>query len=373
MNDVIERFASKSSSAVYEVTDRGENPAWCNCPGYRFARNGKHSCKHVEELVKRGTLDADYRIAASQKGNAGQVNVRAETAPAPRTLESVRAETPVIKKGAPEAMLAHQVEKAPYEPWGREDFVMEQKLDGIRMLLVATENRVLQYSRLGNLHDRDWLTRLPLPPGTILDGELCGDSDASEYASGKRQDARLVLFDALQVGDRSLLDQPWTVRRMAVELIVAEMNEPRLQATKVLGVPDQAVAQELIAAGHEGVMLKRRDSLYAPGTRSWNWLKFKGTQTYDVVIVDAEGECTSVERKAAGWVGLRYGYMVNGELVVAGSLGVTGPREEMIQHVGKVAEVKAYARSKSGALRHPGWLKWRDDKRPEDCRLEDVA
>jgi hypothetical protein len=72
----------------------------------------------------------------------------------------------------------------------------------------------------------------------------------------------------------------------------------------------------------------------------------------------------------AGHVGLSYGYWDEeaGEVRRVGSLGMTGPREEMEKHVGRVAEVKHYGVSPdNGALRHPVMLRWRDDKSPEQC------
>jgi ATP-dependent DNA ligase len=50
-----------------------------------------------------------------------------------------------------------------------------------------------------------------------------------------------------------------------------------------------------------------------------------------------------------------------------GSLGETGPKEDMEKFVGRVAEIKAYGQYPTGALRHPVLERWREDKLPEDC------
>src|SRR3990167_7369791 len=213
MSDVIERFPSSSGSAVYEVQVGRDGRAWCSCVGWKFCKGSPKFCKHLKLLVGRGVLDTQF------------YPVQAGAPPTPTPVAVAQAQTPVARKGAPEVMLAHQVEKAPYEPWDRPDWVAELKYDGMRLVLVATPARVLQYSRLGNLHEYEFLSRLRLPAGTVLDGELVGASDASEYASGKRQDDRFVLFDALQVGERRLVQESWTVRRLAVEMIVEKMGE----------------------------------------------------------------------------------------------------------------------------------------------------
>lgn len=353
--DVIERFASKSSSAVYEVKDGGERPAFCGCMGWKMSKNQPKQCRHLTDLVKDGRLGPDFMPGGS--------------AVAPTPVAQVVAAHPQAAAGMPDLMLAHQVEKAPRPVWGDADWSMEMKLDGMRIVAVAGETQVVQYSRLGNLHDHDFLTNLRLPRGTILDGELCSDGDASSYGSGARGDARFVVFDVLAIGDQDLRAQPWTFRREALEMLVQQLDEPRVQLSTVFGVPDEAKAQELIASGHEGVMLKKRSAPYE-GRRSWQMLKFKGTQTVEVVITDMDALPTAADRIAAGWKGLRYGWYVDGVLTVAGSLGMTGTPEELAPLIGRVAEVKAYAIGKTGAIRHPVFLRWRFDKRPEDCKLE---
>ena len=49
---------------------------------------------------------------------------------------------------------------------------------------------------------------------------------------------------------------------------------------------------------------------------------------------------------------------------------VTGPPEELAPMIGRVAEIKGYGRNdETGAIRHPVFLRLRDDKRPEECVL----
>ena len=171
-----------------------------------------------------------------------------------------------------------------------------------------------------------------------------------------------------------LVPEPLRVRREALEMLVEHLQHPKVQLNRVLGVPDQEEAEALMEQGVEGVMLKRRDSLYEEGKRSWSWLKVKATDTYDVVIVDMEAEPTAEDRKAAGWKNLRYGLVMDGKLVVVGSLGVTGPPEELQTYIGHVAEIKGWGQSPStGAIRHPGFIRLRDDKLPEECTFEREA
>jgi ATP-dependent DNA ligase len=137
----------------------------------------------------------------------------------------------------------------------------------------------------------------------------------------------------------------------------------------------------------EGIMLKAIEGRYSPGKRSWAWQKVKVFATYDVVVTGCDAEPTKwtvrpghVGRDGvfypegkpsstmlAGYVGLTYGWYMDGRLKQAGKLGYTGPKEELERLVGRVAEVKGYGVYKTGAIRHPGVLRFRDDKRPEEC------
>ena len=73
-----------------------------------------------------------------------------------------------------------------------------------------------------------------------------------------------------------LMDEYLYTRREQLDWIVAQHEQFRVE--QVL-IDDPAIAhavyQTLLDAGHEGVMLKNRDSLYFSGKRCKNWLKIK--------------------------------------------------------------------------------------------------
>ena len=79
-----------------------------------------------------------------------------------------------------------------------------------------------------------------------------------------------------------MLDLPFSERRKILEESVRE--GPHV----ILSVPVEARGEEYykaaIAKGLEGVMAKRKDSLYEPGLRSGAWLKIKAERTCDCVI-----------------------------------------------------------------------------------------
>lgn len=321
-----------------------------------MSKTNPKSCKHLRDFEGK-------QPEVMSRGGFVPEAIPTQPARQPIALAPTKPVSPKVVATAPKAMLAQEVSKAPRQPWGDEKWIAEVKIDGMRVLLVQAENGPTFYSRSGIRYEYPFLADVQLPAGTILDAELAAPGETSAYATGTRTDLELVVFDVLAVGPISARELSWTDRRAMVEQIVTVLAHPRIRASRVLGTPDKAEAETLMALGVEGVMLKRKASTYQP-TRSWDWLKHKFSTTYDVVVVDDKGE--SVQ---PGFTGLRYGYFVDGKLVLAGALGHTGPAAEMKAFIGKVVEVKGYGRGDSGAIRHPVFIRVRDDKRPEECEL----
>jgi len=282
----------------------------------------------------------------------------------------------------------------------RLDWVAEFKLDGHRRLLGHDE----AWSRIGK--DRPSPAIQPsITPGTLLDGEICM-AEASQSHLVAHEIAHnvdgltYVAFDILYVAGECVIDLPWYERRTLLENEVKAIHarNKNLRKNVILSEVIQAGCEEDIAdlmlraeeMGVEGLVLKKRSAPYKAKSRS-AWVKFKFTDTMDVIITDCESKPTEWRVRPgeldthgvlqpegrhsdpwlAGHVGLSYGFVIDGEVTRVGSLGVTGTPEDMKAHVGKVAEVKVYGQFEdTGALRHPIFLKFRDDKLAEECVFE---
>jgi DNA ligase-1 len=99
---------------------------------------------------------------------------------------------------------------------------------------------------------------------------------------------RLYLFDALFLDRESLISLPYVQRRKAL----AE-NAGEIPLTKHLVTDKKDRAEtflnEAMDAGHEGLMAKKLDSPYTPGTRGKRWFKIKPVlEPLDLVITAAE-------------------------------------------------------------------------------------
>ncbi|MFK0234021.1 ATP-dependent DNA ligase [Streptomyces vinaceus] len=190
---------------------------------------------------------------------------------------------------------------------------VEEKLDGIRVQVHRDRDEVRVYTRslddiTGRLPEVAELARALPGERFILDGEVIGQGPDGrpvpfqEVASrvGSRIDveaARRTLpvapyfFDVLASGDEVLLDLPVRERYAALAALVPQ--ECRVRRLVVEDPGEQAAAAEefwaeTLRRGHEGVVVKGLDSVYAAGRRGRHWLKVKPVHTLDLVVLAVE-------------------------------------------------------------------------------------
>jgi DNA ligase-1 len=106
--------------------------------------------------------------------------------------------------------------------------------------------------------------------------------------TAERIPLQLHLFDMLYLNGKNLISLPYTERRK----ILAE-NAGQIPLTKQIITGNTKTAnsflKEAVNAGHEGLMAKKLDSPYTPGTRGKRWLKLKTVlEPLDLVITAAE-------------------------------------------------------------------------------------
>lgn len=99
--------------------------------------------------------------------------------------------------------------------------------------------------------------------------------------------AELVCFDLLGLGDRSYLDEPFSVRRAALEALFDDdaLTGAPIHLTRT--TTDAATAHDWFerfeGAGLDGVVAKPLDAPYSPGKRTM--LKIKHARTAEAVVV----------------------------------------------------------------------------------------
>ncbi len=259
----------------------------------------------VQEAVATaaGVPLAAVRRAAMLAGSTTQAAVAAltggEEAVAAFGLEVGRPVSPMLASSAPDVAAA--MEKA-----GGGRVAVDTKLDGIRIQVHRDGDEV----RIATRTLDDITGRLPevvaavraLPASRfVLDGEalaLGPDGRPRPFQETSSRTGRLVagedgvavtpyFFDVLHLDGEDLLDSPAADRAAALERLVPEQHRV---ARLVTDDPDAADAflAGVLAAGHEGVVVKGLDAPYAAGRRGSAWVKVKPVHTLDLVVLAVE-------------------------------------------------------------------------------------
>jgi len=120
-------------------------------------------------------------------------------------------------------------------------------------------------------------------------------------------------FDILHRDGLDLIDLPLSERLDHL----AEVSGPHEIDGIVTRDPAEAekFSEGVLAAGHEGVMIKAIDSQYAAGRRGKTWRKVKPVHTYDLVVLGAEWG----HGRRTGWLSnLHLGARQGDEFVMVG-------------------------------------------------------
>lgn len=97
----------------------------------------------------------------------------------------------------------------------------------------------------------------------------------------------VFLFDLLHLDGRDLLELQAFERFAALaRLMPSEQLVPRLHTSSMEQA--QAFFDDCLAAGYEGVVVKRLDAPYEAGRRGAGWVKVKPRHTLDLVVVAVE-------------------------------------------------------------------------------------
>jgi bifunctional non-homologous end joining protein LigD len=189
-------------------------------------------------------------------------------------------------------------------------FVAERKFDGTRLILQKFDGEVSLYTRR-HVERSETLPELTasaeasLPDGTILDGEYTfltanGVSQFTpihthdEAVSERKLDGSFFVFDVLAAEGEWVTRRAYDRRRALLEEEIP-LDEPLSLVEPQYGAFEEFY-DDLVDAGEEGIVLKRRSSRYHTGTRSAHWKKVKAFTEADVVIVgftDGQGRRSS--------------------------------------------------------------------------------
>jgi ATP-dependent DNA ligase len=254
-----------------------------------------------------------------------------------------------------------------------------------------------------------YFPELTFPPGRyVLDGEIVidGEEGTQDFDAlqnrihpalsrinmlAEQTPARYVAFDLLARDDESLLDQPYAERRAALEA----MNLDGIDLTPVTS--DPAEAEPWLDRG-EGVVAKEVSAPYRPGQRT-GMVKIKRLRTIDAVVMGCrpgkeEGTIGSLilglydDAGKLHVVGHSSGLRASEKRALVEKLAPyqTGNRGhgdasrwksvkelEWIELRPELVVEVTFDHVSGGRIRHgTKILRWRDDKSPQECKLEQM-
>jgi len=276
----------------------------------------------------------------------------------------------------------------------------EPKWDGFRAIAFVDDGETYLQSRNGKPLSR-YFPELTFPAGRyVVDGEIVAASfdtlgqrihpAASRIERlSKETPARFVAFDLLALGDEVLLHRTYEERRTILETLDA------IELTPVVWTAAEA---EPWLHDEEGVIAKERTAPYLVGERK-GMVKVKRVRTIDAVVM---GWRPGKEEGTVGAIILGL-YAEDGQLREVGhSSGFTAKRKREL-----VTELAPYETGRRGSGEPSRWthgrdlewvglrpelvvevtfdhvsdgrirhgtkvVRWRDDKAPGDCRVEQL-
>ena len=243
---------------------------------------------------------------------------------------------------------------------------MQAKHDGRRMLLVADENGVTAFNKLGKPcgGSADITCATPLAPFVtgaargrcVLDGEAVGDT--------------FHAFDLLESGGRDLRGLPYAERHHDLLHLLGPPDAPVHPGLRVTPTHQRPGAKRLFLAAlrarnAEGAVFKDPTAPYTPGRPNSGGpqRKFKFVATASCLVVGHN-------RKASVMLALIDDDSTFGAQVGVGS--VTIPPNQPVPAPGAVVEVRYLYAYRGGALYQPVCLGERTDTEPAECVLSQL-
>jgi len=359
----------------------------------------------IREAIKKKANDEvvgqAHRLPAEKQGNrSGRP-----------TVASLR-DLPAAKARFVEPMKAKLVEKPP----GTGDWIYELKFDGIRLIAVKTDKKISLLSRNQN----ELGARFPeiveaiknLPAGEcLIDGEVVALDEKGRSSfqllqaremEGRKSPVYFYAFDLLQLDGTDLVELPLDARKNVLEKLCGDAGDP-IRYSGAIGGDATRLLEEVKRRGLEGIIGKKRNSVYEPGRRSGAWIKLKCVNEQEFVI----GGYTPPQGARKHFGAVLVGYYENKKLVFAGKVGtgftakslatlhkefraeeradcpfvdlpskqngqwVQGITPSMMRKMHWVnpvfvCEIKFAEWTRDGKLRAPVFVSLREDKRPDD-------
>jgi bifunctional non-homologous end joining protein LigD len=298
--------------------------------------------------------------------------------------------------------------------FSRSGWLFELKYDGYRLIAGREYGEPVLRSRAGNDLTATFpdiakaVERLPYS-NFVLDGEVVVHDERGlpsfqrlqrrgrlsrhleiQHAAAELP-ATLYAFDLLGFSEYDLRPLPLEKRKELLQQILPTVGT--LRYSEHIAEQGEAMFTQVQQMRLEGIVAKKANSPYRAG-RSSDWVKIRADRTNDFVVVGF----TDRKRANGGFGALHVAQYRGAELVYTGRVGTgfsavqldeiraqldrilrdeppcSGPVPQGAGHhwvaPELVCEIRFRELTDDGLLRHPAFLRLRDDKPPEECVLE---
>lgn len=208
------------------------------------------------------------------------------------------------------------------------------------------------YSQTGRL-----VTTLPIDP--LIYGTFIGEfMHGTQWAQKQDRKGKVFLFDCWNINGQDTSAFPYRERYNLCRVNLPLFGERfRLVQNYPISVYQQTWDSLVATSEYEGVVFRRSN-----GPVSDTLHRQKRTITVDGIVVGFEPG----EGKHLGRLGAIRVRLPSGTIVSVGG-GFSDTERELIwqsqsQYLGRTAELKGNAEFESGSVRHPNFVRWREDR-----------
>jgi bifunctional non-homologous end joining protein LigD len=287
-----------------------------------------------------------------------------------------------------------------------EGYTVERKIDGTRAFLYILGERIAiigarRWANDYTAKHREIVAdarKLPFSDA-IFDGELAFfDNDGTDVflTATANSDTRknltpvLNLFDVLSLDGTNMMEYTIENRRRILEAAIPK-GLKHIRVTEMFpGSRARKLFEEMKKVDGEGIVLKKTGTQYVPDYRG-SWIKKKVHRSTDCAVIGItqgtgrrNGDFGALILAQYGEDGLQYVGNSNVAddkerlalykmITTLPEVNYEGFEQEAIRLVAPeiVVEIRYTKRTDNGILRHPVFLRRRDDKAPEDAIVED--
>jgi DNA ligase-1 len=399
----------------------------------KFILNSWHQMNNSERFVFNKLITGNFRIGVSQKMMVNALSkivdlsssviahrISGNWDPVATTFSQLLSEDVASADDSKPYpfYLAYALEDEPSALGNPSEWQAEWKWDGIRGQMIKRNNELYVWSRGEELMTEKFpeyfILRDLLPNGVVLDGEIIPAEKGRplpfavlQTRIGRKNISKKQLLDApicffaydlLECNTEDWRNKPLSERRNKLEEIINPINQNSIQLSEVIPFSSwdelAALRKTSREVNSEGIMLKRKNSIYQVGRKRGDWWKWKiDALTIDCVMVYAQkgsgrrsnlytdytfavkdgDKLVTFTKAYSGLTDKEFAQVDN--FVKRNSLEKFGPvrtvKPELVFEIA-FEGIAASNRHKSGvALRFPRINRWRKDKKVDEINTLD--